>query len=149
MFIPPMNVIHRIFHALEQYSIFKSALTRIGLDVILGNIMGVTFFASSNAAFELLDSAILGILFSDDGLEYLRALLSYHAFLNHTLYSDVYVNVTVTSNVYLGVSHVKMPLFPYPTLKILTTRTRSISQFYCRANPRIYASLITVDNSSG
>ena len=111
LLVPPINVLERISFTHDEYSQFKHGLTITGLDDVLQHSerVGGTFFAPSNAAFARLGSKINDFLYNNnEGLKYLRALLSYHMVFDHTLYSDAYWNVSVTPEFYIEFPQVRV-----------------------------------------
>lgn len=119
-----------ISYASDGYSIFKQGLITTGLDVVLRDSPqgeGATVFAPSNSAFEQLGPTINEFLSCDNGLKYLRDLLSYHIIFNHIVYSDIYWNVTMAlfdvAYMYHGDSHVRMQFLSYLMFKMLMIRT--------------------------
>ncbi|KAF9879624.1 phosphoribosylaminoimidazole-succinocarboxamide synthase [Colletotrichum karsti] len=68
----------------ERLSVFAEALRRTGMRPR----GGVTVFAPSDDAWEALGAEAEGFLFSDEGEEYLRALVGYHVVEDAVVYSD-------------------------------------------------------------
>lgn len=76
----------------EKFSTFLLAMerTRLGRDLHETPQRGGTVFAPTNDAFERMGPSVNTFLFSDEGRDYLRALMRYHVVANETLYSDAF-----------------------------------------------------------
>ncbi|KAL0937367.1 fasciclin domain family protein [Colletotrichum truncatum] len=73
----------------EQLGTFSRAMKTTGVSEELhARAHGITLFTPSNEAWEALGAEVNTFLFSDEGLEYLRALARYHV-LDEVVYSDI------------------------------------------------------------
>ncbi|KAJ5611107.1 hypothetical protein N7510_007826 [Penicillium lagena] len=94
--MPPPSTLSVLNLLPTKFSALSLGLTRTNLsstiEAMASACRGGTFFAPSNAAFDMLGPRISAFLFSAQGEKYLRALLEYHVVRNQTLYSDVWYN---------------------------------------------------------
>lgn len=99
--IPPPEQLKIVELVPGVFSTFDLGLTKTGLIDELNSTShkGGTLFAPSNSAFAALGPAVNAFLFSEYGLQYLKALLQYHVVYNETLYSDAYYKAESSSAV--------------------------------------------------
>lgn len=75
-----------------EFSTSEAAIFRSGLtDELRKGHDGLTVFLPSNKDWEKLGIKVNAFLFSDEGSDYLKAIMKYHISPGHTLYSDAYV----------------------------------------------------------
>ncbi|TIA96753.1 hypothetical protein E3P89_03162 [Wallemia ichthyophaga] len=93
--IPPPSAINALFIFAREFSIFTSALQKVGLaeelDLSLDGKTGngqLTINAPLNSAFERLPPKVLGFFFSPMGSRALRHLLEYHIVPNNAIFVD-------------------------------------------------------------
>ncbi|TIC27941.1 FAS1 domain-containing protein [Wallemia mellicola] len=103
--IPPPSAINALFIFAREFSIFTSALQKVGLapllDLSLDGKRGnghLTINAPLNSAFEKLPPKVLGFLFSPLGTEHLKRLLEYHIVPENSIFIDFQSNKQAKSN---------------------------------------------------
>ncbi|KND03863.1 uncharacterized protein SPPG_01316 [Spizellomyces punctatus DAOM BR117] len=76
--VPPPNVFYVLGHFPLEFGIFEVAIGKAGLKDVVKETAAITVFAPSNRAFKKLGFKRLRYLFSPDGVEDLRRIVSYH-----------------------------------------------------------------------
>ena len=90
--LPPPPALKILELLPAEFSTLELGLKKSGLWKVIeedGHV-GITFFAPTNHAFQKLDPKVNAFLFGDEGVKYLRVLLSHHVVLNSTLYSNAF-----------------------------------------------------------
>ena len=117
LLLPPPKVVDILGVFPEAFSTLELGLIKTGLYPLFNDTTthnGGTFFAPSNFAFARLGPRANAFLFSKFGLKYLKALLTYHAADNITLYSDAIYKTGEEESVHRphipkGFFHVDLP----------------------------------------